>query len=112
MTSRKTIIATTVLALGVASAAFAGTRGNDAVTDLAQANITLAQAVGAAEQHAGGRATKAELERREGKAAFEVEVVNGQAVSNVVVDATDGRILASTADREDREDRDGEHEDE
>lgn len=109
MTSKKAIIATTVLALGVGSAAFASASGNDAVTSLAQATITLDQAVRAAEQHAGGRATKAELERHQGKAAFEVEVVNGQAVSDVVVDATDGSILANTADRDDHE---GEQDDE
>lgn len=109
MSGKKAIIAATILALGAGTAAYAKGSGNDAVTDLAQAKITLAQAVAAAEQHAGGQATKAELERRQGRMAFEVEVVKGRAVSNVVVDATDGRVLAASADRDDD---DGEHEDE
>lgn len=108
MKQNTAIIVATVLALGAGTAAFAADRGNDAVSDLAQAKITLVQAITAAEQHAGGRATKAELERRKGKPAFEVEVVKGTAVANVVVDAADGKVLAANADREDH---DGENED-
>ena len=107
---RTTVIAAaTVLALSGAAAAYAKDGAKDAVSDLARAKITLTQAVAAAEQHSGGRATRAELEHRKGKTAFEVEVVNGKAVSSVVVDAADGKVLATKADREDR---DGEHEDE
>lgn len=109
MSSRKAVVVATILALGAGSAAYAKGRGNDAVSELAQAKITLAQAVDAAQQHAGGRATKAELERHKGKPAFEVEVVKGTAVTNVIVDAADGKVIAATADREDH---DGEHEDE
>lgn len=109
MISKKAIIAATVLALGAGTAAYAKGRGNDAVAELAQAQITLAQAISAAEQHAGGQATKAELEGHNGKTAFEVEVVKGSAVANVIVDATDGKVLAASADREDRY---GEREDE
>lgn len=108
MNMNRAIIAAAILALGAGTAAYAKDRGNDAISDLAQARITLAQAVAAAEQHAGGRATKAELEHRKGGTAFEVEVVKGGAVSNVIVDATDGKVLAAKADREDH---DGEHED-
>jgi uncharacterized membrane protein YkoI len=108
MRSKKAIIVATVLALGAGTAAFAKGRGNDAVSELAQAKITLAQAITAAEQHVGGQATKAELERHKGKTAFEVEVVKGSAVSKVVVDATDGKVLATAADREDH---DGEQDD-
>ncbi len=109
MSRNKAVIAATILALGAGTAAYAKNNGNDAVSDLAQAKVTLVQAVAAAEQHAGGRATKAELERHKGKLAFEVEVVKGAAVSNVMVDAADGKVLAASADRDDH---DGEHEDE
>lgn len=109
MRRNKAVIVATLLALGAGTAAYAKERGDDAVSDLAQAKITLVQAITAAEQHAGGRATKAELERHQGKTAFEVEVVKGSVVSNVLVDATDGKVLATTADREDHR---GEHEDE
>lgn len=109
MKSKQAVIIATVLALGAGTAAYARERGNDALSNLAQAKITLAQAVASAEQHTGGRATKAELERHKGTTAFEVEVVKGNAVSNVMVDAADGKVLSAVADREDRN---GEHEDE
>lgn len=109
MFSRKAIIAATILALGAGSAAYAKGRGNDAVSELSQAKITLAQAVDAAQRHIGGRATKAEFERHKGKPTFEVEVVKGTDVSTIIVDAADGKIIAATADREDH---DGEREDE
>lgn len=108
MKTNKAIIAATLLALGAGTAAYAKGGSNDAVADLARARITLAQAVAAAEQHAGGKATKAELEHRKGKTAFEVEVVKGNAVSNVIVDAADGKVLATKVDSEDH---DGEHDD-
>ncbi len=108
MKRNKAVIVAMVLALGTGTAAFARERGNDAVSDLAQAKISLAQAITAAEQHVGGRATRAELENRKGKTAFEVEIVKDRAVSKVAVDAADGRVLATTADREDH---DGEHDD-
>jgi uncharacterized membrane protein YkoI len=101
MSRNKAIIAATVLALGAGTAAYAKDGGNHAAADLARAKITLAQAVAAAEQHAGGQATKAELERHKGKMAFEVEVVKGRAVSNVLIDATDGKVLAAGVDRDD-----------
>lgn len=109
MRSNKAVIVATILALGAGTAVYAKERANDAVSGLAQAQITLAQAITAAEQHAGGQAAKAELERHKGRMAFEVEVVKGGAVSNVVVDATDGKVVAATADRADHDD---EHEDE
>lgn len=110
MKHTKVIIAATVLALGAGTAVYAKGHVNDAVADLAQAKITLAQAVAAAEQHAGGRATKAELESHKGKTAFEVEVVKGDAVSNVTVDAADGKVLVVKADRNDRHEHEREDE--
>ena len=65
--NRKITIPALIIAVGVATAGslvFAKSSGaeNDAIADLAKAKITLAQAVGAAEAHASGKATKAELE--------------------------------------------------
>lgn len=82
---------------------------NDAVHDLAQARISLAQAVGQAEAHAGGKATKAELESDHGVAAFEIEIVTAQnQVFDVKVDARDGKVLSSKADKADDADREDE----
>lgn len=102
MKHTKIIIAATALALGAGTAVYAKGRVNDAVADLALAKISLSQAVAAAEQHAGGQATRAELEHYKGKTAFEVEVVKAGHVSMVTVDATDGKVLAAKADRDDR----------
>lgn len=102
MKHAKAIVAATVLALGAVSAVHAKGQPNDAVSDLALAKVSLSQAIAAAEQHAGGRATRAELESHKGKAAFEVEVVKAGTVSMVTVDAVDGKVLASKADRDDR----------
>lgn len=83
---------------------------NDAVTDLAKARISLVQAIGTAERHAGGRATGAELGSEDGVTAFEVEVVAAnRSVHEVKVDATSGKILSMKADGPDNgKDSDGE----
>lgn len=84
---------------------------NDAVHDLGLAKITLAQAVLQAEAHAGGKASKAELESEHGTVAFDVEVVTAQQqVFDVRVSAIDGTVLASKTDTADGEDRDDEDE--
>lgn len=105
MKATKAAIVATVLALGVGTAVYAKERGNDAIVDLAQAKISLTQAITAAEQHAGGQATKAELERHKGRTAFEVEVVKGDIVSNVTVDSVNGKVLAAKADPQDRHEK-------
>lgn len=99
------LTAAVILAVG-GGVAFAksGTVGgdNDAITDLARAKITLVQAVGAAEHHAGGRATAAELETEKGKTLYEVEVVAAnKAVYDVTVDAGTGKVLSSEVDKAD-----------
>ena len=108
----KIIIPALLVAAGIATAgglAFAKTSGgeNDAVADLAKAKISLVQAVGAAEAHAGGKATKAELEGERGAVVFDVEVVMpDNKVFDVKVDAADGKVLSSTLDQADRGEKD------
>lgn len=92
---------------GAAAFAKSGADGsdNDAVADLAKAKVSLVQAVMSAEQHAGGRATGAELETEKGKALYEVEVVAAnKAVYDVIVDAGTGKVLASKIDKADSAD--------
>ncbi|QTD44493.1 PepSY domain-containing protein [Ottowia testudinis] len=108
--NRKTSLAAFIAAVGIATAgglAYAAQGGavNDAVADLSQAHITLEQAIAAAQQHhAGAKATKAELESRKGTTFYEVEVVAAnQQVFDVRVDAADGKVLSSQADRHDRD---------
>lgn len=99
---------------GAAAFAKSGVEGrdNDAVADLAHAKVTLVQAVTSAEQHAGGRATGAELESEKGKALYEVEVVAAnRAVYDVTVDAGTGKVLASKIDKADAADEADEKDD-
>jgi uncharacterized membrane protein YkoI len=112
---RKITIPALILTVGVATAgglayAKGGFAENDAVTDLANAKVSLAQAVSAAEAQAGGKATKAELDGERGQIVFNVEVVTpDNKLFDVRVDAQDGKVLSSmqdTADQGGKEDAD------
>lgn len=112
---RNIMIPALIMAAGLATAGgFAlarQDRGNDAVTDLAKAKISLSQAVTAAEAQAGGKATRAELEGERGALVFEVEVVTADSkVFDVKVDAADGKVLSSKQDQADRGGKDEEDE--
>lgn len=111
LTTPALAIALILTAGGAAAFAKSGaeSRDNDAVADLALAKVTLIQAVTAAEHHAGGRATDAELETEKGKTVYEVEVVAAnKAVYDVTVDAGTGKVLASKIDKADSADEAGE----
>lgn len=96
-------------ALAALSAAAIGTAfaakpmENDAMA-ISHAKISLAQAVAAAEQHANGKASKAEYESTKAGRAYDVEVVSGNKVFDVKVDAEKGTVLASTEDKADHDD--------
>ena len=91
-------------ALG-ASLAFAGANGgreNDAAL-LSNAKISLTQAIAAAEQHAQGKAVRAELEDENGTLVYGVEVASGTRTTDVKVDINNGKILSAQADQADHE---------
>ena len=90
---------------GFALAAPSAAEQNDAVADLANARITLVEAVNAAEANAGGRATGVELESERGTTTYEVEVVAAnRAVYEVKIDATSGKVLSTELDKADNGD--------
>jgi uncharacterized membrane protein YkoI len=101
------LISALIMAAGVATAgglAYAhqsGVQRNDAITDLANARMTLVQAVAIAEQHVGGRASHAELENENGRLVYAVEVSNNTGTIDVKVDASDGTVVSAQADHED-----------
>jgi uncharacterized membrane protein YkoI len=115
---RNAMISATLLAAGMATAGGlvhaqqgAATQ-DDAVRDLAKANISLVQAIVSAESQTGGKATRAELGDEHGSVAFEVEVVTSDGkVLDVRVDASNGTVLASKADEQDRGDQDRDEKD-
>jgi uncharacterized membrane protein YkoI len=97
-----------VLAIAIAATcavAFAanGSTENDAMR-ITQAKIPLTQAVTVAEQHANGKASRAEYENSKQGWVYDVEVVSGQKVFDVRVDADKGTIISSAADKPDRDD--------
>lgn len=109
---RKLIIgAASALAIAAGGVAFAKqsvTAENDAVTDLAKAKVSLAQAVTTAEAHVNGRASKAELDGEGGAVVYKVEVVTADSkVFDMKIDAVDGKVLASKLDAADGKDEDG-----
>lgn len=99
--SKLAVVATSLAALG--GVAFAAqSAGNDALS-IDKAKISIGQAISAAEQQHGGRASKAEFENTRSGPAYEIEVVSGAKVFDVKVDAEKGTILSSAEDTLDRD---------
>jgi uncharacterized membrane protein YkoI len=113
---RKILIPALILAAGVATAgglAYSqqpATTQNDAIVELAKARISLTQAVAIAEQHAGGKASRAELEDENGRLVYGVEVSDTTKTTDVKVDATDGRVVSAQLDAADNESENGKEE--
>ncbi len=96
------ILLTLASAAGSAGAYASESTQNDAL-GIADAKVSLTQAVSAAERHVGGQAARAEYENDDGQPVFEVEVVKGSTVMDVKVDPTSGAVIAATGDQADHE---------
>ena len=96
-------------AAAIGSAYAAKSAENDALA-ISGAKIGITQAVTAAEQHVGGKASRAEYEQHKGQWVFDVEVVSGSKTYDVKIDPDHGTVLASTEDMTDHDD-DGDRED-
>ncbi|MDE3011857.1 MAG: PepSY domain-containing protein [Pseudomonadota bacterium] len=97
------LLAIAIASCGAAAYATSTAPENDALA-LTRARIPLAQAVTLAEHHANGKAARAEYEASPQGGAYEVEVVSGNRVFDVKVDANQGTVMASAEDQADRED--------
>ena len=87
----------TVTAGGTAFAAETGQEeGKDAAL-LANAKVSLSQAISAAEQSAGGRAIGAGVDNENGKVSISVDVAKGQGVQTVLVDPQTGQVTGTKA---------------
>ena len=109
-------LAVTAAAVAAGSLAYAAKGGleNDAKNDalaITQARIPLSQAIAIAEQHANGKAARAEHEHTKQGWVHEVEVVSGNQVFEVRIDANQGTVLSSVVDTADHHDRHENHED-
>ena len=90
-------------ATAIGSAYAAKSAENDALA-ISGAMIGMTQAVTAAEQYVGGKASKAEYEHHKGKWVFDVEVVKDKKVMDVKVDPMSGKVIAATEDKADHDD--------
>jgi uncharacterized membrane protein YkoI len=87
----------------IAFAAQEKEKENDALGVL-NANVSLVDAVNVAQQHASGRAARAEYEHSKQGWVYDVEVVSGRKVFDVRVDAAKGTVISSVEDKMDRDD--------
>lgn len=93
---------TAVTALALTAAATAACAATDYANDAlatSDAKVSLTDAVHTAEQRVHGRASSAAYENTRQGHAWGVEVVNGSKVFDVEVDAQNGTVLRSTADK-------------
>jgi len=97
------IVLATLSTAAIGTAYGAKAMENDALA-IESAKIGLTQATTAAEQHVGGKASRAEFEKHKGQWVFDVEVVKGKKVMDVKVDPTSGKVIAATEDKADRDD--------
>ena len=78
---------------------------NDALTtNLGKAKISLVQAIAAAEQHANGKASRAEYENSKQGWVYDVEVVSGDKFFDVRVNADKGTVISSAEDKAEHDD--------
>jgi uncharacterized membrane protein YkoI len=97
------LLAIAIAATGTVAYAARGNMENDALA-IQNARISLPQAATIAEQHAKGKASRAEYENSKQGWLYEVEVVSGARVFDVRGDAANGTVLSSTEDSADRDD--------
>lgn len=108
----QTAAITTLCLASLGGAYAANTAENDALA-INDASIGLTQAISAAEQQVGGKASRAEYEHEQGRWVFDVEVVKGSEVLDVQVDPISGKVITAMndpADQGDVEDSDGDSE--
>lgn len=101
--SKISLLAVAIAAAGTVAYASTGSMENDAMA-IAKAKISLAQAVTVAEQHANGKAARAEYEQSKQGWVYDVEIVSGTKVFDVKVDADKGTVISSAEDKADHDD--------
>ncbi|MFC7299576.1 PepSY domain-containing protein [Herminiimonas aquatilis] len=101
--SKFSLLAAAIAAASTFAYATQGGMENDAQS-ITKVKIPLVQAVTTAEQHANGKAARAEYENSKHGWVYDVEVVSGAKVFDVKVDAFKGTVISSAEDKADRDD--------
>jgi len=79
--------------------------------EVKSANVRINEVIAIIEAKFSGRITKVELENEDGNLIYEAEVfLNDGKTMDIVVDAGNGQILASNADKPDHKDEDNNEE--
>lgn len=106
---KKIAIAVTVLTTASLGAfAYASKVGENDAMSVVSAKVPMSQAVTVAEQHANGKASRAEYEKTKIGWAYDVEVVSGTKVFDVSVNAENGSVISSIEDKADHDGNDKE----
>jgi uncharacterized membrane protein YkoI len=105
--SKLSLFAVCIAAASTVAYAATGNMENDALA-ITKAKISLSQAVTTAEQHANGKAARAEYENSKQGWVYDVEVVSGVKVFDVKVDGDKGTVISSAEDKADRDDENDE----
>lgn len=100
-------LAASALAGALVYASQYGGHANIARSEGEQARISLTQAIAVAERHVPGNAVGAELEQRDGRAFYEVEVASAGRTVDVKVDGADGSVIGAAPERAAQDAREG-----
>jgi uncharacterized membrane protein YkoI len=101
--TKLSLLVIAIATTGVAAYAATGGMSNDAQA-ITKARIPLTQAITIAEQHAKGKALRAEYENSKQGWVYDVEVVSGARVFDVRVDADKGSVISSAEDKAEHDD--------
>lgn len=98
-----------LVVLAFCTAAIAAKRSENDASGIEGSKLSLVQAIALAERNVNGKATRAEFESTVLGRVFEVEVVNGDKVYDVRIDAEQATVISAVEDANDHDDdeRDG-----
>jgi hypothetical protein len=100
--TRRTGVLLAATIVGLSVCAFSGALAEQSENDALQiktAKISLTDAIAAAEAKTGGKASKAEFEQSPNGWVFDVEIIVGDAVSDVKVNPENGAVMSVTEDK-------------
>lgn len=103
---RKAFLATAValFALGAIGISYGAMEKENDALGITTSKTSLVEAITTAEKYVGGVASRAEYEQDKGHGVFEVEIVKGASVTEVMVSASNGKVTGARPDTDDHED--------
>lgn len=99
--SRHILTATVLTCMTILTPMMALADDHKEIEHLANAKITLAQAIEIAEKASGGKAFDASIEDDAKQPEFEVEVVKDNKIHKVLVNGVDGKVISVQEDKDD-----------